>query len=187
MKIACQCGNLQGEITDLTPRVDRHIICCCDDCQAFARFLQQDGILDASGGTQIVQMTPSQIHFSKGESLIACIRLTPNGVYRWYASCCSTPIANTLSSGVPFMGVIHSIIKEPEVVEEIMGPPSMVIQAKHAIVRPLHETQARGFPLSLLLSTARRLIVAKLKGQDKPNPFFNDKKPLSEPKILSQR
>ena len=85
------------------------------------------------------------------------------------------------------MGVIHSIIKEPEVVEEIMGPPSMVIQAKHAIVRPLHETQARGFPLSLLLSTARRLIVAKLKGQDKPNPFFNDKKPLSEPKILSQR
>lgn len=163
------------------------MICCCDDCQAFAKFLGQEEILDASGGTQIVQMTPSQIHFSQGESSIACVRLTPKGVYRWYASCCRTPIANTLSSGVPFMGVIHSIFKDLSAVEAIIGPPAMVLQVRHASAPPTHHLQANGFPLPLLLSTASRLIIAKIKGRDKPNPFFVGKEPLVKPEILSQR
>ena len=187
VEIACQCGQVQGEISDLSPKMDRHMICCCDDCQAFAKFLGQDGILDASGGTQIVQMTPSQIHFSQGESSIACIRLTPKGVYRWYASCCRTPIANTLSSGVPFMGVIHTIFKDLNALETIMGPPNMVLQTKHAVSPPSHHLQASGFPLKLLLSTAFRLIIAKIQGRDKPNPFFIGKEPIASPEILSQR
>ena len=45
---------------------------------------------------------------------IAAIRLTEKGLVRWYASCCNTPIGNTMAaSGVPFIGVVGAFIAAP--------------------------------------------------------------------------
>jgi hypothetical protein len=37
---------------------------------------------------------------------IVGLRLTPNGLYRWYASCCKTPLGNTLGPAIPFVGIV---------------------------------------------------------------------------------
>jgi hypothetical protein len=83
------------------------VVCYCKDCRAFARWLERSQILDAAGGTDIVQMARGRVVFDAGLEHVACVRLSAKGLHRWYASCCRTPIGNTLPA-IPFMGVIDA-------------------------------------------------------------------------------
>ncbi len=90
----CRCGKLAGEV-DVNTAVNRGI-CYCKDCQAFAYFLgAPERILDAQGGTDIVQTSPQALTFTAGREHLACMGLTPHGLMRWYAACCNTAIGNT--------------------------------------------------------------------------------------------
>ena len=112
IEMACDCGALRGHGIDLNPGTGRHLICMCKDCQAFARFLGREEILDQNGGTEIFQITPAQIRLEAGLDHLAAMRLGPKGAVRWYASCCNTPIANTTHMpGIPFAGVFCTFIK----------------------------------------------------------------------------
>ena len=88
---------------------------------AFAHFLDRaDDVLDAHGGTAVVQLSQANLRFTAGADKIAAIRLTPKGLVRWYASCCRTPLGNTLAtSALPFIGVIRVSIDAPPAV---LGP-----------------------------------------------------------------
>lgn len=187
VKLQCECGRVSGEIVNVRPKLDRHLVCCCDDCQAFAHFLKKADVLDEWGGTQIVQMTPAQVQLHEGVEHIKCVRLTARGVYRWYTDCCHTPVANTMSSGVPFIGVIHSIFASDDVIDEVFGKPLMRIQTKYAMSEPpLDPKTFPGFPLKFLPSMVWRLMLARLQGEHKPTPFFDCKgKPIAVPSILS--
>jgi hypothetical protein len=113
--LRCGCGTVRGVAHGVTPRSINHCFCYCDDCQAFAHFLgRADDVLDAYGGTEITQMSQANVVFTANADKIAAMRLSPTGMIRWYASCCRTPIGNTMAtSALPFIGVINAFIEAP--------------------------------------------------------------------------
>lgn len=48
-------------------------------------------LLDAHGGTDLVQVAPACVAFDHGAEQIVGLRLAPKGMHRWYAACCNTP------------------------------------------------------------------------------------------------
>jgi hypothetical protein len=88
----CKCTKLQGTINHLA-RATR-AICYCSDCQVYAHYLAAEQLLDTHGGTQVYAVSPKQVCITKGLQHLACVSLTPMGNYRFYATCCNTPICN---------------------------------------------------------------------------------------------
>lgn len=183
--IRCSCGKLEGTLAQ-THRVNRGI-CYCADCQAFARYLRRaEQILDRSGGTDIIQTTPSNVTFTDGIEHLACMRLTPNGLLRWYASCCNTPIGNTLANyKLSFVGLVHSCLESaPMSLDEAFGPIRMQVNTRSALGEP--KPEAFGFARGAL-RIAGMLLKARLDGSYKRTPFFipGSGTPIVEPKVLS--
>jgi hypothetical protein len=107
--LRCNCGKLTGTLKR-TKDINR-CVCYCTNCQAFARFLKRDDILDEASGTSILQTLPKHVSFVEGTENLACIRLTENGPLRWYAACCHTPIGNTAPNfKLPFISLIHNCL-----------------------------------------------------------------------------
>ena len=77
MQLRCRCGTVRGEMD--TPRAYVRATCYCKDCRAFARFLGQPGVLDASGGTDIVATAPAAVRFTAGSEHVTCMSLVPQG------------------------------------------------------------------------------------------------------------
>src|ERR1700761_5845308 len=93
--LRCSCGKLQGHVSH--PGRAGRGVCYCRDCRAFAHFLGRPGdILDAQGGTDVMATLPSYVTFTQGKDKLACMSLSERGMLRWYASCCNTPIGNTM-------------------------------------------------------------------------------------------
>jgi len=110
--LRCRCGALQGTLANA--RHVNHAVCYCSDCQAFAHYLGNPSqILDARGGSDIVQTQPKNLIFTQGSEQLACIRLTPGGLLRWYSRCCRTPVGNTLATPkLSFIGLLHCCLGE---------------------------------------------------------------------------
>lgn len=83
------------------------MVCYCNDCQDFLSIMERSDRLDKFGGTEIVPVYPSDIKILQGKEYLQCHRLTKNGLYRWSASCCISPIANTRAE-FPWVGLFHS-------------------------------------------------------------------------------
>src|SRR5688572_12534539 len=99
LPVRCSCGTLRAVVRGASGGRGNHVVCYCDDCQSFAHFLERaDDTLDAHGGTEIYQMSPARLEIIDGADRLACVRLAPKGLLRWYAACCRTPIGNTLAS-----------------------------------------------------------------------------------------
>ena len=61
----------------------------------FAHFLERaEDVLDGYGGTEVLQLSQGRLRLERGSDRLACLRLTPRGLLRWYAGCCDTPIGN---------------------------------------------------------------------------------------------
>lgn len=105
-QLQCKCGAMHWTIA--ASARGSHLKCYCADCQTFAHHLGAQAIcLDEVGGTEVFQTLPLHFRFVKGQDNLRMLRLSPKGMYRWYAGCCGTPIANTLTgTGLPFVGVI---------------------------------------------------------------------------------
>ncbi len=183
--LKCSCGNVRGTATHITPNVGTHLVCCCDDCQAFARFLgREDEILDEYGGTEIFQLPPSQVSFSDGAEQLRCMRLTRKGVYRWYTECCKTPVGNTGPARIPFLGLIRNIMDD-DTPDTHLGPIRGYLQVKHARHPPPFKNAHPGFPLSVTLRAIFKMLLWKVAGKGKPSAFFDaDGKAVSKPHIL---
>ena len=115
LPLKCRCGTVRGVARNIAPSTVNHCFCYCDDCQAFAHFLgRADDVLDAHGGTEITQMSQANVAFTTGADKVAAMRLSAKGMIRWYASCCRTPIGNTMSmTAMPFVGVIKAFVDAP--------------------------------------------------------------------------
>jgi Family of unknown function (DUF6151) len=127
LAIRCSCGTFRGRAREVSPAAGNHVVCYCDDCQAFAHFLGRPReILDAQGGTEIFQMSAARFSIDAGAERLACMRLSPRGMCRWYASCCNTPIGNTLPKpSIPFVGLIGQCFVRPaddSALETTLGP-----------------------------------------------------------------
>lgn len=165
-------------------------MCHCDDCQAYARWVGVDGVVDRHGGTDIFQMTPSQLRISAGAEHLHCVRLSQKGLMRWYAGCCRTPVGNTLASPrVPFVGVVHTFMDhaaDGRSRNDVLGPPIAFIQGRFAVGGAPPHVHASA-PPSLLVRSARLLLAAWLRGKGRPSPFFDARSgaPVALPRVLT--
>jgi hypothetical protein len=189
LPLRCRCGHVRGVAREVSPSAGFHLVCYCKDCQAFARFLERPDVLDAAGGTDILQMPPGRLRLAVGTDAMRCITFSSN-VLRWYADCCRTPIANTAASPrFPIVGLIHSFIDHEAIVrsrDEVLGPPLCRIYERSAI----GALPPNGPPPASFWVFGRR--AAKLlgwwwRGLAQPNPFFHDRAsaPLSVPRVLT--
>jgi hypothetical protein len=184
--LRCRCGTLKGYVNH--PEKVNRAVCYCKDCQAYAHFLGKTGdILDEMGGTDVVATLPKYVSFTQGFEALTCMSLTENGLLRWYASCCNTPIGNTPRDyKVSFVGLVHTCLEDPSTrtLESSFGPVRMRVNTKNA----------KGRPKALLMSTIGAvlrfmiaLIRARLDGSYKRTPFFVSDRgtPVVTPKVLT--
>ena len=185
--ISCNCGKLKGTL-DRTDYVNR-CVCYCADCQAFARFLEREPeILDRSGGTDIIQTIPANVTFAEGIENLSCMRLTANGMLRWYAACCNTPIGNTFPNlNTSFIGLIHNCLNsEQNSLDRAFGAVDMHLNTKYAIGED--RPKSTGL-ISGSLRILSMMLKARLDGSYKQTPFFvlESGTPIVTPKVLSDR
>ena len=171
-KLSCRCGEVEGVVTDASPHNVNRVVCYCDDCQAFLHQLGRADRLNAQGGTDIVQVAPASLTFTRGQDRIAGLRLTPKGLLRWHTTCCNTPVGNTLTPAIPFVGIVAQTFG-PERAQSAFGAPVGAILGKYAIgTAPAGST---GINFGLLLRAIAKVFGWRLRGRAWPHPFFEGK------------
>ena len=171
-ELRCRCGQVEGCATNVSPKTVNRIVCYCDDCQAFVHHLDRAELLDAHGGSDIVQVAPASLAFRRGAERLAGLRLTPKGLYRWYATCCNTPVGNTTKPGIPFVGVAAQLFEGGTIgLDDLFGQPIGGVLGKYAIGDP---PQGSTRPNPRLIARALgKMLRWRLTGQTWPHPFFD--------------
>jgi hypothetical protein len=178
----CRCGSLRGEIEPGS--VYARATCYCRDCQAFARTLQREDVLDAEGGTDIVAMRPAGVRFTAGTEHLACLSLSPKGLLRWYSHCCDTPIANTpRDTKMPYVG-ISGQCADAAALATAVGPSRIALNVKSAR-GPVSPTPLRTFVGVMRIMVG--VLVARFSGRHRNNPFFigDPPTPIAGPRVLT--
>ena len=181
--LQCECGKLRGQVS--APERCARIACYCKDCQAFAHYLGRPGILDANGGSAIVVAHPQQVSFDQDRKVLACISLSDQGMLRWYASCCNTPIGNIArNQKMAFVGLSDACLRDPATsLERAFGPIRMRSMTKSATGTVAPSGLRAIAPIA---GFAVALLRARITGSYRRTPFFNaDGSPVSQPKVLS--
>jgi len=184
--VRCRCGEVRGIVADASPQTVNRITCYCDDCQAFAHQLGRADLLNKQGGSDIVQVAPAALSFTQGQNRIVGLRLSPKGLHRWYASCCNTPVGNTLSPAVPFVGLFAQAFDTPNL-DDVVGAPTGALQGKFATGEP--PAGSTGLNLSVLLRAVGRVLGWRLGGRTWPHPFFDrqTRAPLYPETVVSKQ
>jgi hypothetical protein len=189
--LKCSCGSVQGVARYVSPKTGNRLVCMCDDCQAYAHHLgRAEHILDRNGGTEVFQLTPSQLTLTQGREHLRCLRLKEKGLMRWYAGCCNTPLANTLASPrIPFVGVPQPFMDhegDGRTREQVLGPLLARVQGRFGIGELPADAYQRA-PLGLIVRSLRILSAAWIKGRHAPSPFFDAStgEPAVAPVVLS--
>jgi hypothetical protein len=181
--LRCRCGKLQGQVD--SRRVAARAVCYCKDCQAYGRFLGTE-VLDAAGGTEVAATLPAAVRFDTGLEHLACMSLSPKGIYRWYASCCRTPIGNTpRDPRTAYVGLVRSCLAAPDAeLDRMLGPGKARVQTKSAS-SPV-PTSALG-TAAVVFKVGTMLLRARLGGGYRDNPFFRPGtgEPVKAPQVLS--
>lgn len=180
ISLKCRCGAVRGIARDVSAANGNRIVCHCADCQSFGHYLERaDEILDAHGGTDIFQMAPARLEITNGADQLRCMRLTENGLRRWYVDCCKTPVGNTLGSAqLPFVGLIHSFMDhegDGRSRDEALGPVRFRVLGREASGDRSTLDAHDGRPASLLRRLLSLWFVARLRGEHAPSPFFDSK------------
>lgn len=177
---SCDCGAVSGTVKEVAPARVCHLICYCADCRAFARHLGQASKLEPGGGSALVQVAPSSIEIAQGVEHIACLRMSDKGLYRWYARCCKTPIANTVGSpNIPLAGMWRHSFDSVEA----FGPVTTLGFTKMGL--PGGPKRDKGL-LKMLGGLLKRMVAGYLAGTARVSPFFGqDRAPVAEATVLN--
>lgn len=169
--LRCRCGEVHGLLADAAPEKVNRVVCYCADCQAFAHHLGRADLLDEHGGTDIVQVAPAALSFTRGAERIRGLRLTPKGLYRWYASCCKTPVGNTVSPAIPFVGIVAQVFASSDGgPDAAFGRPIGAIHGKSAVGKAPPGSDSLNLPL---LGRSLRMVLGwKFGGRTWPHPLF---------------
>ncbi len=185
LPLRCACGAVQGTLE--APLSGNHIVCYCDDCQAFARWLGRGDVLDRWGGTDILQTAPARLKVHVGAHHLRAIRLTDGGMLRWYTDCCRTPVGNQLATPrSPFVGVITRFVDgDPEHKAAALGPIRGWVQGRYAFGDPPPRVVSN-VPIRAILQAMWVLARCMLTGASRPSPFVDGAgRWRREPDVLS--
>ena len=182
--VQCRCGSLKGYVSH--PKNVNRCVCYCRDCQAFAHFLGRPAeILDAQGGTDVVQTSPANVTFTQGQDALACMRLTEKGMLRWYTTCCNTPVGNTMADfRVSFVGLVHTCLEGGGSLDDSFGPVRARVNKRGAKGSVPPSSSALMFVILRLIAMVAG---ARITGSYKRTPFFSADTgtPIATAKILS--
>lgn len=184
--LQCRCGTIKGYISH--PQGVNRCVCYCRDCQAFAHFLGRAGeILDAQGGTDVIQTCSANVTLTQGREALACVRLSGKGLLRWYAACCNTPIGNTLANHrVAFVGLVHTCLEGAGgSLDESFGPVRAHVNTQNA------KGTVSSSPVAMMSVIVRFFALvarARIDGSYKRTPFFTSDTgtPIATPNVLSR-
>ncbi len=190
LELSCRCGQFRAVLKAPSSRTGERLRCYCRDCQTYAHYLDAADItLDAHGGTGMWQTTVGGLQVLQGLDHLACLRLSPKGPLRWYAGCCKTPLANTMGNGrLPFVTLPSAAWTKDFPADTVLGPETCALYGGHARG---DRSQLKAFdkpPIGLLLRVARRLLMARLRGENRHSPFFDpaSAQPRIKPFLLSR-
>ena len=185
MEIQCDCGTFRAELTQFPKKTPGRLICYCDDCQAFLHYLKRSDLLNENGGTEIIPAYPADIKIISGKNVINCVRLHSQGMFRFFTSCCLTPIANT-DPIRPWAGISHRMYtnKDATLLDRELGPVKCSIMGKYAKGTPPKGTP-QTFDFKGLITVMPFIIKGKLLGKAKPSPFFENGEGVVVPKVLT--
>lgn len=181
--LRCRCGKVRGEVN--AARAYTRGTCYCKDCQAYARFLGQPGLMNDRGGTDIVPMSPSGVRIDEGLEQVACVSLSEDGRLRWYAACCRTPLGNTpRDPKLSYVGMPTTCFAAaPETIDAAFGARDRIVLntgSASGIVR--------GTPLAFFLGGLRilgNMLAARVR-REPPTLFFDASgRPIRRPRVLS--
>lgn len=169
--IRCRCGQMRGTLA--FPNQALRLVCYCRDCQTAAHALgEPERTVDGNGGTAIVASLQSNVTFTQGSDKLACLSLTDKGIYRWYASCCRTPIANTVRRPqMSYVGIVHSCLGESAQQATEAWPEHFNVNPTHA-KGPVAKPGLRAFIGTLKI--ARLVLGARFSGRWRQSPFFRN-------------
>jgi hypothetical protein len=174
VELSCQCGKIHGIARGISPSVVNRVLCYCDDCQAFLHYLERADLFEPHSGTDVVQVAPQVVSFDKGNQSIVALRLTSKGMYRWYASCCKTPLGNTVSPSFPFIGMpleVFRDVNDARSQNELFGPVRGASFGKFATEGiPAGSTKVN---FRVVIRALRLVLGWKLSGKTWPHPFFD--------------
>ncbi|MDF1801907.1 DUF6151 family protein [Thalassovita sp.] len=171
LKLGCQCGSVQVELAPEGVAAATRLRCYCTDCQTEARHLGY--ALPTHQGTDLIHTTPDRVTLLSGQENLAALRLSPKGIFRWYASCCDTPMFNSLPKpGKSFLGlVVHAA--ETQAADDSVGPVwghAFTKSAPPGLGAPGKDVNFGGIGLGVI----RRMLGGYLTGRRKINPLVND-------------
>ena len=183
LPLSCRCGAVRGAVRDAGPAVGTRLVCYCPDCQAYARHLGDDGLLDEAGGTELFQTSAGRLQLGSGQDRVACLRMTRRGPVRWYAACCNSAIANSPPSGsIPFAGICTARLGSAD--RDALGPVMARVFTEAA--ETVHGTPPQNFGVSkVFLRFVRVTMAARLAGDQRRHPFFPGGRALARPVVLT--
>lgn len=187
MNIQCQCGSFRAKLSHFPTQTPGRMVCYCDDCQTYLHFLKKQNLLDENGGTEIVPVYPINFHITAGAHHVRGVRLSNNGLYRWYASCCQTPIANTQAQ-LPWIGLLAGMLpyKNQQERTQNLGKVKNRVLGKFAHGQPPLDTSSK-FRLRDFLGLMPFILKGLLLGKSKNHPFLPPPKfePIADVYVLS--
>lgn len=183
---SCRCGQVRGRVDGVSPRSVNRVVCYCDDCQAFAHAVGRPDVLDAKGGSDVIQIAPAALTISAGHGQVAAMRLTEKGLYRFHAACCGMPLGNTPGAAIPLIGIPKPAFDvEGQDLDRLFGPPAGAVNGEDAVGGA--PPGSKGVPLAILARTILKIIGWRLRGRAWPHPYFDraTKRPLFPVQVLA--
>lgn len=173
VELSCRCGTVHGVVADVAANTVNRIVCYCADCQAFLHQLHRSDLLDAHGGSDIVQVAPGRVRIDRGADQVRGLRLSDKGMFRFYASCCNTPLGNSAGPKLPFLGIVKQAFATDALggADAVFGPPRFLVYGQHAIGTP-PKGSTKLDPM-LFVRVFAAMIGWALRGLSGPNPFFD--------------
>jgi hypothetical protein len=189
MEIQCECGSFRARLNGFPNSTPGRLVCYCDDCQNYLRHLKRVDLLDSNGGTEVIPAYPADVEIVRGRDHLRCVRLSPTGTFRFYTSCCNTPIANT-RPGVPWAGFlrcVYTVGRDAQYLDQQLGPVRSRIMGRYAQGKPPAGTPKK-FDLKALIAVMPFMLKGKVFGKSRPSPFFTEDgvTPVAAPHVLSE-
>jgi hypothetical protein len=185
ISLRCKCGHVVGVADGVSPSEGLRFVCYCEDCRAFARFLDRPDVLDSAGGTDIFQLAPARVKLLSGVDALRCVQLSAQ-VFRWYADCCRTPLANTAGPSFPIIAISHAFMDHDASGasrDAALGPPLCRLYERSA-TGPLPTDAPPPPSLRVFIRRGVLLLRWRLRGLHRPNPFFDDRDvPRAQPQM----
>ena len=142
-------------------------------------------VMNEFGGTEVIPVYPKEIELLAGVENLKCYQLSANGMFRWVAGCCNSPIANTRLN-FPWAGIFHSAYttQNPEALNELGEIKSRIFGRDALEGAPYKISDKIG--LKDMMIVVPFIIKGKLLKMHQESPFFtaDGGVPISEPVLL---